>query len=151
MIFYDELKELLQFSSSLKDAFDKRAANVKILKQLGSDLDYHRQNCATLESGRPSTSSSSFTARLSKTFKDLTDGDSEASRHVSLVKSKEIIPRLEDSITELKKGMDAFDESFQKELAYYDQVRIHDWKKVLRSYAENEIAFFEKVLPVVPS
>lgn len=139
------MKELLQFTSCLKVVLGNRIELQENLEKTRRELECHQRTVAALESGQ-SIGPDSFVGKLSKTFKDLTEGgDSVSNRHIALVKSREIIPSLEKNVKKLETDLKTFEESFSKELEYYEEMRLGDWNNILYNYAKSQVAYYENV------
>ena len=143
--FYDDLKELLQFTGNLKGVLANRLQLQEKLEKTKKDLESHQKTVALLESGQ-TIGPDSFVGKLSKTFRDLTDGgDSTANRHVTLVKSRDLIPVLNNQIQKIESDLKVFEENFLAELDYYEKMRLMDWKYILHAFAKSQVAYYEKV------
>jgi hypothetical protein len=143
--FYDDLKEILQFTASLKDTLGHLEELQNNLAKLKKELEHHQKTVLALESGQTIASPDSFVGKLSKTIKEFTEGDASTSRHVVLARSKEIIPALSANMQSTATSIKNFEDSFSKELAYYDKMRIADWKNILKKLVRAQVDYYEKV------
>ena len=140
--FYDELKEMKQYVTSVDDVLKNRQCKQLELEDCVDTVLAKRICLSQLENP---ASKRSVLASITQSIHALMDSDPEGTRQNAILQTTEQIKQLEESEIRLKEELEQYGKDIETELAIYKERKISDWKALLKVYTDYHVKYHEKV------